>query len=558
MQFSELPRRSSCPALRVDADECNHELLEHLDGVGREELSSFSDDVMDGQNTSDNNAELHNDVTWCECKDEGNPESPVQTKKLLPLRMEHFVRRRLAQVVQELSEEKENLRLAASAGSSLLEQLSVARIEMNNLRDESEARKLELDTAGQENQRLREICAKMESELRKYDAAWAEVEYPSPKWEPSSSKLATITSPGKQTILRAPVMTPADRDASCQMCDKREAEVVELQQACGELKRRCLDLELRNEQCQTELLEMSTAYKKTERSLKRVQADHAKALTDVDFMASQIKIMKDDNSSLVTSRDNLRGSNRRLQAENDALSSSLEEHKTMIEALLTDKRAAVLQATVLESRISSLQIENERLRLESTRQQNQLQRCEAEAADLMDCAALQRHVMDIEALLEDANRQLIEVRRENRLLSSRLRTSNAETSGMAVHRPEQTPMTVAEVLAMNPAVVEPLASSDMSCGKEQTSCADENKYQLRKRSQRRPPSIAYVCTSTGEKMRLPTLEAPSRRRSSSLKNRGSRGGAGNSVGSDEGVTAPVYLGLSLLACATAVRYIVKG
>ncbi|DAZ96567.1 TPA: hypothetical protein N0F65_011791 [Lagenidium giganteum] len=495
---------------------------------------------------------------------------------------EKFLRTKLAEVLLELSREKENLQLAASAGKSLLEQLSACQEEKHALRDEMDSRQGELEFAERENQRLKQMCAAMEDELRQYDTAWSALEKKHQQVPSSASNSMSRTNSSQSLGKHRRDSATSDHTTVCAMCERMEGETRTLLKENEELKHRCLDLEIQHERVQNGWVELNRLNKKNEACLKRMQADYTKALADIDYMSAQIKYLKEDHCNLISTRDNLRVSTRRLQSENEALTAKLDDATKTIAALQNEKKMMVTQAQVSENRLSSATTENQQFMATLTQLQAQLQQSEADSRDLR---AAQTHVKELEQLLEEAQTQQSLLKLEAHHLRSQLAialegavakmvqpaSTVATAMDQAHHEQQQQQQQVtcschsepAETLAT---VAPPAAGGAPTEAMTASRTTASPPLMLKSSSMcvvRQPVSTSLrdraLSYDSAASQGLLSSDSSGVDETTGLEDDGEDSDDDAYDGTDDAtaLAGPLYLGISLIAAATAVRYLVR-
>ncbi|OWZ10559.1 hypothetical protein PHMEG_00016582 [Phytophthora megakarya] len=361
---------------------------------------------------------------------------------------------KLARVLMELAGEQENLRMAANAGNTLLEELSTAREEIDMLHDELEAVQVDRDRSLRESLRLREQNAALETELQRYDApygAWNCIE---------QNALSHMQQRRSSLSSRPGSFSRAD---SCEQCASREVEMTQLEQRADELRRRCLESELAREREQQRQRELAEEIAQLQQRNKEQHLETGCVQQDLEFVTTQLDRQTQEIESVQAVRDTLRRTARRLEAENEDLRERLTVREELVVQLENSKARAATQLQVAENRTASAQAETKRVTETLEQLQKHLenilhQQVERESSTGRSSEAAmeacEKKSDDMEQLLEDATREVAALRLENRILR---RQNSAETSpdeSRARSRRRKTmctgsaTMTAADVLAL--------------------------------------------------------------------------------------------------------------
>lgn len=327
---------------------------------------------------------------------------------------EKFLETKLAQVLIELSAEQENLQFAASAGKELLEQLSDFEDDNYELRSQLHASQQQLVLAEMENSRAQQQQSAMERELMQIHESWTES-------QPNNSSRGRGEDPPWLSSTAIKEIKPE----KCQLCPRRNADLKSVLEENNALKRRCLKLENEQNKQRVGFGELQQKSEALEVKLKRVEAHCDQSEQNVEYTHAQLKQLKLDHQDAAASLDNLRVTARRLQCENDNLVQKLEDRDALATILQNEKRAAGTTAHILENRVSNLQLENQTLMLaiaESYQRQPEAERLQQlHDLDVDDqcndgAISLQQHARDLENLLDEAQRALIALKIDNKML----------------------------------------------------------------------------------------------------------------------------------------------
>lgn len=452
---------------------------------------------------------------------------------------EEAYRRLLVRSVLELSREKENVKLAAAAGNALLEQLSIVQKEKTALMKSLEAKTMDFECAEAENARLKKVCEGMEQELRHYDAttgSWNNATNESGSY--SAVNTGGEGNSSKQDAIRVQEhVCRQDLPESCKLCERFEMELKLMATEKEKLQRRCLDLEVDQERSQRSWTELNHLCKRNELCLKRVQAEYTKALEDMEYMATQIQCLKEDQRSSGVKRDKLHLASQKLQTENDMMSILLEERLGIIQQLRSEKSANITQTQRYETRIAILSAENTQLVDVMKKCHERLSILEEENREQN---VLQKQVADLEMLIAEADQKWMQCSRENRSLRTRFSSaseqcaedcfySSTDYAGLGSEQ-ESTAANVLESNAKkqsrdesfdgkNIVIVDYQVDEYLECDETGTSCSED----LDHAGDENEVSKLAVCVSSHE---------------------------GNSNSS-------LYIGISLIACATALRLMLR-
>ncbi|RLN54109.1 hypothetical protein BBJ29_007128 [Phytophthora kernoviae] len=331
-------------------------------------------------------------------------------------RREQVLEEKLARTLLELAGEQDNLRLAANAGNTLLEQLRGAREEIDTLQDELEAVQVTTERSERDTQRLRDQNAALENELQRY--------VPYSSWESSGDQMPTCRSSRRGSLRESFHRSINDGNDACDLCASRETEVIQLEQRADEFRRRCLELELASERDQQRARELCEEVAQLQQRSEDERLKTARLQHDLDFVTTQLDRRTEEAESARAARDALRRTVRRLEAENEEICTRLvarEEHITKLE---NSKARTGTQIQVAENRAASAQAETKRV-LETLQQlQKQLelrqQHMSGQIGDTgkgdneTEVAPQEKEDRDMEQLLQDATREVTALRLENR------------------------------------------------------------------------------------------------------------------------------------------------
>ncbi|GAB9463728.1 hypothetical protein Gpo141_00001177 [Globisporangium polare] len=461
---------------------------------------------------------------------DGKPSPQTKDLDLSPLSREKFLESKLAQVLIELSTEQENLQFAASAGKELLEQLSDVKDDNHKLRSQLHACQQQLELAETENVRLQEQQSAMERELMKIHESWTESQL-----SRSSSNRGREDDP---PWLRTDAAIKETDPDTCQLCPQRSADLKSVLEENNELKRRCLELENQQSKQRAGLGELQQKHEMLQATLKKVEAHSSQSQRDVEYMNAQLKQLKLDRQEAAASRDNFRVTAKRLQSENDGLVQKLEDRDALVTFLQSEKRAAGTTVQILENRASSLQFENETLMLalaESHQRQQDAERLR-QLRDLQiddhsseGTISLQQHAQDLESLLDEAQRALAALKLENKILRRQRQQQSGDVQTAHVtatfRRTKSLTMTCADIFAADEAMLQSIAT------RRRHTYADNNGDKQIVREQ--------------ERMRRSTVTDSAE--------------VDQQASDDQtaAVKSPLYLGLSVIACATAAASILS-
>nr|CCA17226.1 conserved hypothetical protein [Albugo laibachii Nc14]CCA23701.1 conserved hypothetical protein [Albugo laibachii Nc14] len=442
----------------------------------------------------------------------------------------------LTRLVLELSHEKENLKLAAAAGNSLLEQLAVIQKEKTAIIKSLDAKTLDYECAQADNARLKKVCEGMEQELRHYDATLGNRNDTTNEiGSLSVVKIGVEGNSFKQDAARVQEhASRQDSPESCKLCERLEAERKLLVTEKERVQRRCLDLEVDQERSQRSWTELNHLCKRNELCLKRVQAEYTKALEDMEYMATQIQCLKEDQRSSGVKRDKLYQTTQKLQTENEMMKTLLEERLGIIQQLRSEKSANVTQAQWYETRVATLTAEKKQL-LDVIKQcHERLSYLEEENRERN---LLQKQVADLEMLIEEADQKWMHCSQENRSLRTRFSSASEQYADKCFHSSKdfesEQESTAADVLethtsmqsrndskvdGKNLVIVDYQVDEYLECEDTGTSCSEELDCTGGQQVGEELPKIA-VCVSRHE----------------------------------VNTNSSLYIGISLIACATALR-----
>lgn len=469
-----------------------------------------------------------------------------------PSPRECFLRATLAQTLVELSAKQTDLQLAASAGKELLEQLGEAKDEASELLDHLHTCQQRLESVETENTMLAERLGLTEPERR------------------VSADLRDER-----------VSTPAVHDDSRQCPQHSRDEMAVALHENNELKRRCLELERQQGTQRLEVEELQHQREALRAAFDQLRLRHDVALQDLEDLRSEHAQLRGDHHDVLAARDNLRLVTRRLQSEKDALAQKLDARETLVASLEDGRRTAGTHAQVLENRAARLRTDNEELlqALAKAREQQQAERSvyyDDEQHSDGGSVSLQQHARDLENLLDEAQRSLAALKLENRALRRqqmqqvRQLASGSTAAEVPLRRTKSMTVTCADILAAD----EARRAEQEDCGRQPRT--DEPPTGLsavlhpEPESRANTPSELHDAPQPLQPPNSPLLRlfAPARRRRTVAANtctdelslrdqqRPRRTTVvGGSEIEDDGDAhmdkAPLYLGLSVIACATA-------
>jgi chromosome segregation ATPase len=304
------------------------------------------------------------------------------------LHEESHSREKLSELLEELSRERENIRLAASAGKALLEQLVTSQEERNNLVEQLNEKVTALEYTKGENTRLKNMCQLMESELQQYDLAWSKLE-----------QQKNIV-PGE--LPNACQKRHQMQSLECTRCTRHEEELKKILREREIMQRRCIEMEIEVEKQKLRVSDLSTSNNRHDEALRLLQIDYTKSIADIEYMTSQMKFLREEHCSLINIRDNLRERNKQLKTENLKLQQRVQENERQIKLLVSEKRASTTQRQVYENRAAILEEENRILSLTVSRARISEYKDSKLTEELL---YLKEHVKDLQAHYDDAIRE---------------------------------------------------------------------------------------------------------------------------------------------------------
>ncbi|CAI5743929.1 unnamed protein product [Peronospora destructor] len=248
--------------------------------------------------------------------------------------------------------EQHNLRLAANAGNTLLEERGAAREEFDVLHDELVAAQIERDQAVRDLQRLRDQNAALEIEMQRYDA-----------WDSAGQQntLRYLQQNQQQRRLSLTSRGSFGRPDSCKRCASREFEVTQLEQCIDELRRRCLELELACEREQQQQRELAEEITQLQQRSKEQSLETVRAQQDLEFMTLQLEQQGKEVESMQAVRDTLHRTAQRFKAKNEGLQARLVTRDKLVEKLENGKARAATQLQIAENRTMSAQAVTNRI-----------------------------------------------------------------------------------------------------------------------------------------------------------------------------------------------------
>uniref|UniRef100_K3XA72 Uncharacterized protein n=1 Tax=Globisporangium ultimum (strain ATCC 200006 / CBS 805.95 / DAOM BR144) TaxID=431595 RepID=K3XA72_GLOUD len=308
---------------------------------------------------------------------------------------ELVLQRTLSQALLELTSEQDNVRLAANAGNALLDQLDDARAETHVVLDQLHKCQQELEAAQVERRRLDQQCDAMERELMQFHAAQC-----------STEREAPCRANG--------VLNERESSKNCQHTAVNWNAIVEEN---NEFKRRCLELENQQTKERSAFRKLQHERLHGQTKLDHLLIKHGRANEDVVFLTAQITHLQADHNDAIAARDNLRVTARRLESDNSALVQKLEDRDALIDSLYNERRAASTAAQVLENRVVRLEAETQTLAkaLAASKKQWETHKCPNDDSS-EENVRLQQYTRDLEQLLEEAQHALAELKMENRVL----------------------------------------------------------------------------------------------------------------------------------------------
>lgn len=433
---------------------------------------------------------------------------------------ERFLHRQLAQALVELSSSETKLRFAAIAGKELLEQLAEVIDDASELRTTLDGYQQQLESVKADNVRLLEQLQRASgSDPQRYD----------------STTISVVAEPARGV---------------CSQCLHRSHELAVVLTENNGLRRRCLELEcgqgtqrlaLKHLQCQQDELRASSdqlrAYAEAaDKDLALLRAEHAQ--------------LQCDHQELLIARDHLRQRTQRLECERNKLTQRLDDREALVAVLESARRVAGTHALVLANRAARHEADNEQLVRALAESYEQQKRNDDNDND--SSVTLQQHARDMESLLDEAQRSLAALKLENRTLWRQVRQLRQRGDGPTSELPAATlrrrplsPVTCADILAADN------AESDSQPSEPQVGASA-------------PPEGRAVTTTTP----LLRLSAPMRRRRTYVDSGGNNRlqlpdhhrqrrttvlGAAAAIdsGDTHNTKASLYLGLSVVVCATA-------
>lgn len=309
---------------------------------------------------------------------------------------------RLAHVLLELAQERSNLRLAANAGNSLLEQLDEAQDRVQALERELQTRQSDLERVTSDERRWREACVSMDEELRRMH---------------SDLEGARLNTTNDDHFHRT-----QEARSQCTACQQHEREQMAQRQVIEELKRRCLSMEIEYERVTRSHTELKQHAEQHDAVLKQIQEEYDAAMNERNALVVQLQELQANQTNVLTTRENIRRTSHRLKAETLVLSSQVKEMQAHIDTLKHDRHTSLTQAQLMEMQLIAVQTENQQL--QDQHQQLQHQLCEVQLS-LQEFSTARQQAKDRDQLLDDATRQIEVLKADNRKLRWRMASQAA-------------------------------------------------------------------------------------------------------------------------------------
>lgn len=545
-----------------------------------DDASELECDTTSSTNSSHNNShssmnpedgEHTRALTLTDTKQHRQRSKSATVHRSFSLTREVVLQEKLAQALVELAVEQDNLQLAASAGKELLEQLSDARDDAKDLQAQLRASQQRLSRAEMEKTWLLEQQQVMELELMQLRPSYA-----TPRITTSASSTSSRSSRSSRASSHEQLWigwegtaaTPHEQSAvECRACPQRTAELRTAVHEINALKRKCLELETQTGKQRARSDELWLEHESLRAANAQLQAERDAAKRDAEFAHVQRAQLERELAETVAARENLRVSARRLECETDLLVQRLEGRDAQLAGLESDKRAAGTTAQVLANRVTSLEIENKKLVAALSESQRLTTGCDhtvstqsqshkSQALDHDDeqqsegSVSLQQHARDLEQLFDEAQREVAALKLENRLLRRQLqqqqqppRSSVADVANKKLRRVKSMTSrttTCATILAVDEALL--VANRRSSESLELLDAEPVASPMSSSRKSRRSVAPSEVPSSSESPSFFERFVTSRRRHSASHHSDSDHGGVDK---------APLYVGISVLACATA-------
>ncbi|KAI9914797.1 hypothetical protein PsorP6_007258 [Peronosclerospora sorghi] len=369
----------------------------------------------------------------------------------------HDVRRRektlettLATVLLELAKEREQLRLAAKAGTVLLHDLDAARDEVDTLHAQVHVAQVERQRALDEAQRLtaQQHTALEETAVHAVNPVYA---------TPTSRTSRTSLTSGLETW--------------CAQCTSRTHHVTQLEARIDALRRRCVELEVAHDKQQQRERELVAETNALHERHHEQQLETQRLRQTLDVVTLELEEQMQHVEQVEAARETLRGTLRRLEAEHDAFQARLAARDERVHELEQWKARATTQLQVAENRRVRAQAETTRVTqaLETLQCQLETQQREREDTSESETDGEGNNELgagDTEQLLAEATRTIAALRLKNRQLRRQWSADAHPNASRGRGRRRQGSthaMTAADVLALDqagsPTLVDPNKSS---------------------------------------------------------------------------------------------------
>lgn len=335
--------------------------------------------------------------------------------------------KKLAIVLLELAEEQQNLRIAATAGKALLEELQRARDEIDTLQRELECTQDDRDRAIRQAVRLQDVAAR-------YEKTWLFDDEP--------------REDGRIRPLDSKLSSSFGEIYPCQRCQSQEVERVQQGHRLDESRRYCMELEVTHERDQQRERELTdhVALLRQRFQEQIVETFHAKE--HLESVVIELQAQTYEIERVQAERDSFRDTIRRLNAEKEELRKQVTKQDERIQQ---SEKASARVATQLQVATNRAQAESKRvselLQLIETHLESAKERCTCTESG----SETQEHELRaMEQLLQDAIHQVTALRRQNQLLrrqkSMKMDSSTASTQ-IITQETESMALTAADVLA---------------------------------------------------------------------------------------------------------------
>ncbi|KAF1321916.1 hypothetical protein FI667_g11628, partial [Globisporangium splendens] len=308
---------------------------------------------------------------------------------------ELVLQRTLSQALLELTSEQDNVRLAANAGNALLDQLDDARAETHAVLDQLHKCQQELEAAQVEKLRLTQQCDVMERELMQFHEAQSSTELEAPCRVNVVVNEEEYGEKRQHTAVNWNAIVEENNELK-RRCLELESQQTKERSAFRKLQHQRLNVQTKLDHLLMKHGRANEDVAFLTTQIKQLQVDHNDVIAARDNLRVTARRLQSENSTLLQKLE-----------DRDALINSLynERRGASTAAQVLENRVARLET---ENQTFAKA-------LAASKKQLETHNCPNDGSH-EETMRLQQHARDLEQLLEEAQHALAELKMENRVL----------------------------------------------------------------------------------------------------------------------------------------------